>query len=445
MDEFYMIPIDYAKEWAFLDIVSCIGDHKCLEDAWTISPNDTLRVLLWIRDCHGNGLCQRETFYKCMQWLSQKDPELIINNLAKIVEHGYWKDLLLIWEYSSNELVRASIIYFYCNQLQTDLIALDFGEPLSLASKWAPTEKCSLDKRMGIVSLFCTQLKLSRKRYRKMLSVLREALEVSERLICQQRPAELDFDKMPARAIVKHDMYLRKNCGNRFIRWLDKSKPQCLTEIIARIRKGDATAVDAWSAGIKNVSAFTDTMCICDTSQSMVEYSSINVSMTLALVIANTCRQPFSRKLISFSEAPEIINLPESVSEQCHTIQNIKWGFNINIISAIEKIAVEIGSCPKQLFIITDSPWYQAQYPKNIVSDKELIRDVCHKYGVTPPEHIIYWNVNTHQNNIQFENKYVRQGVTIINGFSVKKFNQILESGILYPVDYISSILEMSR
>nr|QBK87641.1 MAG: protein of unknown function DUF2828 [Marseillevirus LCMAC201] len=275
MEEFYLIDqSDQSDQSAYIGWAEDIfSSRHCktsvlLERSWKKSPFDTLRLLFYLRDCRG-GKGTRYQFYRSVKWFMENHPDQFLLNFKLILQFGYWKDLLNIWD-SGSELLRAYIIYFFCQELKKDYqcIALSnstldaslrsaklyerAAEPLvpkpafsetdgflrgkrfafpesgaqprindriSLAAKWAPTEKGAADRQWGFVGLFCDQLGWSRKLYRQRISELRNKLTVTERLASDRRWGEIDFPAIPTKSRMVFHNTLKKHCGKRYQKW----------------------------------------------------------------------------------------------------------------------------------------------------------------------------------------------------------------------------------
>jgi len=223
MEDFYLIDPSDRLDWVILSPFN----HNLLEHAWEKSPHSTIRLLFYLR-CRG-GKGSRWQFYQGIKWFMKNHPEQILVNLNLIPEFGYWRDLLYIWDLGG-QLLRAYIVYIFCQQLKNDYKILGVGD-ISLAAKWAPTEHCAEDRRRGFVDIFCDQLKWTRREYRQRISKLRDALEITERLASDRRWGEIDFQKVPAKSRAVLHKTLQKYCGKRYTRWCVLSNNAELTGV----------------------------------------------------------------------------------------------------------------------------------------------------------------------------------------------------------------------
>lgn len=197
--------------------------YKILQLNWESNPQATLDAVFYMRNCRGQGRGQNDAFYDATEWFMNNHPNDFLPRFQDIIEHGCWKDLWNLWG-RCGELFRSCIILSVSNQIKEDVENLlsGNGHLITLVGKWAPGERSKFNKEYGIVKLLCEQLGWSLRTYRINLGKLRNKLEIPERMICDGRWAEIDFDTFPARARKKYHNQLEKNCGARYLRYCEK-------------------------------------------------------------------------------------------------------------------------------------------------------------------------------------------------------------------------------
>eukprot|EP01042_Synura_sphagnicola_P005364 gene5364-6840_t len=67
--------------------------RSLLDDAWAENSLDTLQLIAQLRDVRG-GKSDRSSSHFALEWLLEKHPLTLIENLGNLAEVGYWKDLL---------------------------------------------------------------------------------------------------------------------------------------------------------------------------------------------------------------------------------------------------------------------------------------------------------------------------------------------------------------
>jgi len=221
MEDFYIINL---PEFSINEFHQHYDDETLslkLDNLSKISLNELIELTFSIRECKGKGLSNKVLFYKMINWFIINKPDILLPNLKRIHAYGYWKDYLCLWRYSTY-VIQNHILYIYCKQLEKDwdnFCNNDTINKISLASKWAPTEKCYFDKKYGLVKLMCEQLKWSPSQWRKRISQLRNHLLITERLLCDKRYGELDFDIITKANIKKYDNCFKKYCGQRYLKY----------------------------------------------------------------------------------------------------------------------------------------------------------------------------------------------------------------------------------
>jgi hypothetical protein len=201
-----------------------------LSQAWCESPQATLAIILNTRDCR-QGKGEKEVAYQAMMWLRQHHPHTYQLNLEYFVQQGYFKDLLVLAHrtlelklpclksdvYPHDEPLELQIL---AKQLQQDFkIIQEYEEKkstevqkpsISLAAKWAPSEKSTWAKHpdkiksklpLRLASLLFPQPSSNLfEQYRKFISHLRKYLHLVETKMCQNQWSRIMFEKVPGRA-----------------------------------------------------------------------------------------------------------------------------------------------------------------------------------------------------------------------------------------------------
>ena len=463
MEEFYLIDPPTQDQsgyvnlkvsgWPEIDLfshwhrkISYSDLSELLERAWQKSPFDTLRLLFHLRNCHG-GKGERHQFYQGVKWFMRNHPNQILANLKLLPEFGYWKDLLYIWD-SGNELLRAYIIYTFCQQLKKDY--QNFTEaraPLSLVAKWAPTEKGTADREWGFVGLFCEQLGWSRKVYRQNISKLRNESNVTERLASDRRWGEMDFSDIPAKSRRVFHETLRKHCGKRYHKWCttaiyraDAHAHAAYDMAVLDAPRSRAEAADSeWNEYSQSFGDFSfgDTVCVCDMSPSMDAHglhsgSPLNVAMALTLLISSKSDEPFKNKVITFADNPDLVQITgDTPTEKVLCLKSMQWDYSFNLAAIHALLVKNATKMPKQVFIFTDN-----KFPHNLHRDYS---EILKKFD-SRPEHIFYWNLGS-WGSCSYNLDYHDTGLVIINGFTNELFNTITRTGHLYPWLILKSLL----
>ncbi len=193
-----------------------------LENCWEESPQDTLRMIAYKRDCRG-GAGERHVGEVCWRWLAEHHPEQAKVNLENMVFYGRWNDLLGLCGTSLEDEALTHMAVQILVDLQVYHKAMELSKvsdsdsstvrkligSISLASKWAPTEGDALDRsvrkaaRESKTKVVVPSVRLARmlypewnasvnhgavmKYYRtEIISPLRTATGVVEQLLCSK-------------------------------------------------------------------------------------------------------------------------------------------------------------------------------------------------------------------------------------------------------------------
>ena len=170
-------------------------DEDCIllfKNAYEENPELALKCLFYLRDCRG-GQGERRFFRVCFRWLCSYDPAAARRNLIHLSEYGRWDDL--IYATFGSELMWEA---FKIIQHQ---LALDVEcKTPSLLAKWLKSENTSSKESRKLGNKTRIAFGMNHKQYRKTLAVLRDRINVLERLMSENRWDEIEFDKIPSRA-----------------------------------------------------------------------------------------------------------------------------------------------------------------------------------------------------------------------------------------------------
>jgi hypothetical protein len=186
-----------------------------------------------------------------------------------------------------------------------------------------------------------------------------------------------------------------------------------------------------------------DALCMIDTSGSMwgnEASAPINVAISLGLYAAERARGPFAGHYISFSRRPQLI---ETVGiDFCDKVQriyktnlcentNIEAAFDMLLNTAIRNNCTQ-DDLPKSIIIISDME-FDGQRGSYGRSNNTLMENIATKwaqYGYQMP-HLVYWCVDSRHDNVPMD---VKDGVTLVSGFSPVLFEQIMKGKTAYDL-----------
>ena len=372
------------------------------------------------------GAGERELFRQVLKYLDKHNPEDAARLMPKIPEIGRWDDMF-VYE-NKNNRYRAFV-----------MIGDALRERNGLAAKWMPRKgelAAELRKFFG----------MSPKFYRKSLVNL---TSVVEQKMCAKAWDSINFSHVPSLAHSRYKKAFYRNATEYY------------TEYVASLVKGDdpkvkinagavyphdvikslklnpygdykdlsKTEIDAiceqWKA-LENFMGDASVLPLVDVSGSMFcpaggskTVQCIDVAVALGLYCADKNTGKFKDMFLTFSTAPELLQLKGNVVEKVAQMVKSKWGMSTNIVGAMNKILATAKSAgvpqeemPEMLLIMSDM-----QFDRCASFDDSAMETIERQYeaaGYTVPK-IVFWNLNA-QDNVPV--KFDKSGVALVSGFS---------------------------
>lgn len=413
-----------------------------------------MKMLFYIRDVRG-GQGERRFFRTCIKWAAARYSESIRKNIEYIPEFGRWDDLYALVD---TPLEKDAM------QVIKHQLALDVEcKTPSLLAKWLKSENASSKNTQRLGNITRYYLNMTHKEYRKVLSVLRERINIVERLMSENRWDEIEFDKIPSKAgliyknafarrdIIKakyekfaKDENTKVNAGALYPyevveKAIDLMKPYYYSYTISTDNTDRLMINKYWDNLTDYFNGATlNALCMVDTSGSM-SGKPINVAAAIGLYCAERNKGPWHNHYISFSSHPQLIET--SGVDFCDKVKrivqtnlcentNIKAAFDMVLDTAI-KNHLRQEDMPEYMIIISDMEFDYATYKRysnkcltkdNIETEMEIIERKFNKFGYKVPK-IIYWNVDARQANIPGT---LDNYASYVSGFSPSIFTSIL-------------------
>lgn len=434
--------------------------------AYAENAEYAMKCLFYIRDVRG-GQGERRFFRVCMKDLAQSNPIAAKQNLEHIAEFGRWDDLYMF----VGTPLEASAFGLMKKQLVLDVQC----KTPSLLAKWLKSENTSSADSRHLANKTREFFGMTHKEYRKTLSVLRERINVLERLMSENRWDEIEFDKIPSRAgMIYKNAFARRDIIKAKYEAFAKDETTKVNaktlypyECVSAATKGmsgydyrmsmsdiDRAMINKYWANLAdyfNGKPFNG-MAVVDTSGSMrgSEASApINVAISLGMYCAEKAQGPFAGNYISFSSRPQLIAVEgtdfcDKVSRIYRTNlcenTNIEATFDLLLDTAIQNNCSQ-EDLPQNLIVISDMEFDQAtgnggwgRRSGLSTSNAETVLEgvarkwAAHKYQMP---HLIFWNVQARQANIPM----LGNGpISYVSGFSPSIFESILSGKTGYDL-----------
>lgn len=445
---------------------------QLLTASWEEDKLDTMKLIFHLRDCRG-GKGEKKQFKECITWLLKKDPQHVINNLHNFTFFGSYKDLLHLFNTEAeNEMLK-----FYSSQLNTDRIAVVFNKMIeddlnsneklnvSLAAKWAPTEGCSHDKKFRAVFKLARALKVDKKRYRKEYLVpIRDYINIVEKLMCANDWNDINYSKVPSVAMNRYRKIFEKHDQQRFAEYLSdvaagKTKINASVvfphEIVRSVMDGELGSVLdlQWNALVDSVrqklskGGIRAALSVVDVSGSM-EGVPMQVAISLGLLLSEISDGVFHHKVITFSESPEMFNIPDlDLRGKVKAMQKMKWGTNTDLMKVFKLL---IGTAklynltpeqmPETVFIFSDMQ-FDAACGCNTNSNYQSIDDEYKLNGYIRPK-IVFWNLRGNTVDFPATNS---DNIALVSGFSPSLMKLFVDGKEMNPFQVMRRAIDDKR
>ena len=441
--------------------------------AFAENPVYALKCLFYIRDIRG-GQGERRFFRICMKDLAKNNTEAAKRNLQHIPTFGRWDDLYVFVDTPLED----DAFSFMKEQLALDV---ECKTP-SLLAKWLKSENTSSKESRILGNKTRVAFGMNHKQYRKTLAILRERINVLERLMSENRWDEIEFDKIPSRAgliyknaFARHDLEREQSEKNvttyaEFAKSKDTKVNaktlypyECVAEALKLFRTGsywnmrelppmdDTTRlmVDKYWQNLEDYfnGATFNGIAVVDTSGSMVRDDAaapINVAISLGLYCAERAQGPFAGNYISFASRPQLIktegvDFVDKVQRIYKTNlvddTNIEATFDLMLNTAIQNRCSQ-DDLPQNVIIISDMEFnsavgWRSNFRGN--NTETLLEGIAKKwaaYGYEMP-HLIFWNCDARQNNIPM----IGNGrISYVSGMSPTIFETIMSGKTGYDL-----------
>ena len=205
------------------------SDKDCIllfKNAFEENEELALKCLFYLRDVRG-GQGERRFFRVCFNWLAKEHPQIAARNLENVSEYGRWDDLYSVVGTKVEDAMFAEV----SNQLELDNESLALGnhEGVSLLAKWLKSENASSRETKELGDLTRKALKLSHKKYRKILSALRSRINIVEKLMSEGKWEEIQYAKLPSKAGLIYRNAFAKRDAERYEAFINSKETKVNT------------------------------------------------------------------------------------------------------------------------------------------------------------------------------------------------------------------------
>jgi hypothetical protein len=415
------------------------SDDDCIllfKNAYDTDPMYALKCLFYLGDCRG-GQGERRFFRVCAKWLASYDPKAMLRNLKYISEYRRWDDLYLF----VGTPLEAEVFQFMKAQLALDVQC----KTPSLLAKWLKSENTSSKESRYLANKTREAFGMTHKQYRKTLSILRERINLLERLMSANRWDEIEFDKIPSKAgLVYRNAFARKDIIKAKYEAFAQNKT---TKVNAktlypadiahqafqyRCSTTDRAMLDKYWEGLADYynGKEENGLAVVDVSGSMHGLP-MEAAVAMGAYIAERGHGPFANHFITFSESPNLVRFEGvDIYDKFNRARRANWGYNTNIEKVFDlmlRTAMQskcaAADMPDTLYVFSDMEFDEGlSVPKNGIDT--LLESIAKKwavYGYKLPR-VIFWNLAARNDNIPALNG--RFGY--VSGFSMSMVESVL-------------------
>ena len=445
---------------------------RLFDRAYIETPELAMKLLFHLRDIRG-GMGERKLFRTLLRHVAFTWPESARKNVSYIAEFGRWDDLLCLLGTPAEK----QAVQVIKDRLAEDAAALerrkagDENAPISLLAKWLPSDNTSSPRTKSTARRLIRALEMEKKEYRRLVTALRARIGLAERHLTKKQPEKINYEAVPAQAMLKYRNAFKRNDSDRFTGYLEdvaagEKKLHADTlfpyEILrpffdshnfgnANNANGEDVLEQLWNhlpGSVANGNAIS----VVDTSGSM--YWSCGplkpalISQAMGLYCAERCQGLFHNHLITFESTPHLVEIHgKTLSDKLRYIRTLPWGGSTNleavfglILETAVKHQAKQTEMPQVLYIFSDMEFNCAVRD----ADKtvyENARELFEAYGYQMPA-VVFHNVNSWQ--MQTPVTAHTRGTALTSGASTHMLEHKFDGNIT-PMDHMLRVLNSKR
>lgn len=457
-----------------------------IQKAYAENPELTTKMIFQIGDIR-EGKGERHIFNSCIRFLENKHPKILKELLPLIPEYTRW-DYAIHLATSKNQEIAIATRKMIVNQIQEDKENLAQNNPISLCAKWMPSIQSKKPEDRKLALKLEKALGLDHKGYRKLLSDLRDKLNIIEKKLSQkQEITREDLSKMSSKALLKYSEGMSEDeTFQDFMKDVAEGKETINASVLtptdvvhkytvnsywsSAVRPYDLSLENMWN-NLKDTikEAAASTMVIRDGSGSMcsrinedTKTTCLEVATALSIYCAEKMPDDLKDKFITFSSRPEIVDMSHLDTlhdklELCYQYDDcsntdLKKTFDL-LLSTLKNNNISQKDAPKNLLILSDMEFDSAHterdYSHNNNRDalKPLfsqIREEWEEAGYKIPT-LVFWQLNAERSPIpEVDNEL---GIVFVSGYTTDNLDLVLSGELanFTPEQQLSLILSNER
>ena len=420
------------------------------------------KLAFYTRDARG-GLGEREAGRRMFAVMAEMEPEIMRKNLALIPYFGRWDDVTALLDTP----VHGDVIALIRDQLSRDMEAVKNGEPVSLLAKWLPSVNTSSRKARLSGARIAKELGMSERNYRKTLSALRSALNVTEVRMTAKDYDSIRYESVPSYAMKNYRKAFARNDADRFNAYMESVEkgdavirsavlyPYDITEKYMnfsgwnmRMRETDRVLEAQWKALPDYVEGENNFLVMVDVSGSMYGRP-MATSVGLGIYFAERNKGAYAGTFMTFTNQPRLVKISgETLRDKIASVLAAGVGYNTNLELAFDTVlntAVRYNmpqsEMPKSIIVISDGEIDRLTRQTRWGFVDEM-KNRFEKAGYTMPN-LVLWNVASRHDVFHASKDAV--GVQMCSGQSASVFMSLIRNVGTDPYEYMVRVLNDER
>ena len=456
-----------------------------IKKAYAENPELTTKMIFQIGDVR-EGKGERHIFDACLDFLANEHPKILRELLPLIPEYTRWDHAIRLAT-NKNPMIAKTARKFVADQIAEDKKNLANGKSISLCAKWMPSIQSKKQEDRKLALKMESVLGLDHQGYRKLLSQLREKLNIIEKKLSQKKVEEIDFSKMSSKQMLKYSDKMKEVRGEDFDKYLDKVASGEETLNAGVLTPADVvhkyTSNDSWYRSIKvydkaieamwdnlkdTIKDSADTIVVRDGSGSMTtavsrksKMSCLEVATALSVYCAERMNGDLKDKFITFSSKPEIVDMSHLSTlhdklELCYqhndcSNTNLEKTFDL-LLNTLKNGHIPQEEAPKNILILSDMEFDEAtasRYGDYGNHDRfkplfDSIREKWDEAGYKIPT-LVFWQLNVERAPVpEVDNEL---GIVYVSGYTTDNLDMVLSGELskFTPERQLEMILSKER
>ena len=285
------------------------------------------------------------------QWYLITYPDILYNNIDKIILNGRWDDLFYLFpnviqldninyvnknfltditqeQLHDSKQIQEKFVDYVSTNLLKEFQNFSKGLEISTLAKWLPSENSALNRKYNIVNTICNKLDISLQDYRVIyITPMRRYLNICEAQMCNNDWKYINYSKLSKNTIKKYSNAFKRHDFTRFNKFKKENKKKLnikkpyiiinnyfdkILKNYNKIKKDPLIEIEWHENKELILNNITEYIVITDTSGNMYKTNTndiryISYSIALSILSANNLKGEMTNKLFSFTDFRVII------------------------------------------------------------------------------------------------------------------------------------------